>query len=102
MDNKIHAYIELSKIFNNHGYSLYLVGGTVRDYLLNIPLTDLDVVSDATPEEIRKFFPDEDYTFAKYGSVKLHFVGYKFDVTTLREEKGYIDYRHPGEIKLNL
>lgn len=96
---KLDAYIELAHEFSKHGYSLYMVGGTVRDYLLNIPLTDLDVVSDATPEEIKTFFPNGDYTFSRFGSVKLHYKNYKFDITTLRIEEGYEDYRHPGKIK---
>ena len=94
----IDAYKDLAAIFASHGFSLYLVGGTVRDYLLDISLTDLDAVSEATPDKIKEMFPLADYTFERFGSVKLHYQGYKFDITTLREEKGYKDYRHPGSI----
>ena len=38
MDSKIIIFQKLAKEFNAHGYNLYLVGGTVRDYLLNEPL----------------------------------------------------------------
>ena len=50
MDKNLAIYIELAKEFNKHGYELYLVGGTVRDYLLNEPLTDMDAVTEATPD----------------------------------------------------
>ena len=94
---KSQAYLELSKIFNSHEYQLFLVGGTVRDILLNIPLDDMDVVTDATPDEMKAFI-DGDYTFSKMGSVKYTFQDIKFDITTLRKEKRYSDYRHPTEV----
>ena len=41
MNNKrIDAFISLAKLFRENGYKLYLVGGTVRDYLLNKELSD--------------------------------------------------------------
>lgn len=99
MDYKLKAFVELANIFESRGYHLYLVGGSVRDYLLNIPLMDMDVVTDATPEEEKEFLENADYTFAKYGSVKLIYQNIKFDVTTLRKEEQYLDSRHPALIK---
>ena len=98
MNNKIQTFIQLANTFESHGHQLYLVGGSVRDYLLSIPLTDMDVVSDATPNQMKEFLKDADYTFDKYGSVKLVFNGVKFDITTLRKESGYADSRHPKEV----
>lgn len=99
MDEKLLDYLSLNKIFAENGFSLYLVGGTVRDYLLNLPLDDMDVVTDATPEDIKKFLPDASFTFARFGSVSYkNDKKVKFDITTLREEKGYEDGRHPDKI----
>ena len=98
MSNKLELYQKLSKVFNEHGYNLFLVGGTVRDYLLHIELTDMDAVTDATPEEMKEFLTEANYIFAKYGSVSIKIEGVKFDITTLREEKMYFDSRHPNEI----
>ena len=97
MDNKTRAFVELAKIFSEHGYSLYLVGGTVRDILLNIELSDMDAVTDATPEQMKSFI-DGDYTFMKMGSIKYKFNDVKFDITTLRKESGYVDHRHPKKV----
>jgi len=41
---------------NNAGFSAYLVGGCVRDILLNRRPKDFDVATNALPEEIRKLF----------------------------------------------
>lgn len=98
MNEKCHTFLELSNLFSSHGYHLYLVGGTVRDILLNVELTDMDTVTDATPEQM-KIFLDGDYTFSKFGSVKYKINNVKFDITTLRKESKYDDHRHPLKIK---
>ena len=98
--SKIEEFQILAKTFKQNGFHLYLVGGTVRDYLLNIDLNDMDAVSDATPSEIKKFLPNVDDTFARLGSLKYKSPSnIKFDITTLREESGYLDSRHPSNIK---
>ena len=97
MDRKIEQYQSLEKEFSKRGYILYLVGGTVRDFLLNKQLTDMDLVTDATPSEMKEFLKG-DYTFEKYGSVKVKVESTKFDITTLRKEDEYLDNRHPNQI----
>lgn len=99
MDSKAVAFQELVKIFKDNGYSLYLVGGTVRDFLLGKPFDDMDAVTDATPDEMKTFIPDADFTFSKMGSIRYKYNSIKFDITTLREEKSYKDSRHPSSIK---
>ena len=100
MEIKIYIFKELAKKFNSHGYNLYLVGGTVRDYLLGEPLTDVDCVSEATPEEIASFLPKIDKTFIRFGYLKFKSPeGVKFDITTLRKESAYLDGRHPSKIE---
>ena len=97
--NKLEAFLSLSNIFNQNGYILFLVGGSVRDYLLFNEINDLDVVTDATPDEVEKFYQGEaTYTFRKYGAMSLKHEEYKFDVTTLRKETSYLDSRHPSKI----
>ena len=100
MDYKLELYLKLNKQFAGHGYKLYLVGGTVRDFLLGVELTDMDAVTDATPEEMKDFLVDANYTFEKYGSVSIKpDKKVKFDITTMRAETSYQDSRHPSEIK---
>lgn len=91
-------FIKLANIFYENGYNLYIVGGTTRDYLLGLEVFDYDFVTDATPQEIKKFLPDANFRFEKFGSVKVKIDGIKVDVTTLRIEDEYVDYRHPGKI----
>lgn len=94
----IEIYEILKKTFNDNGFRLYVVGGTTRDYLLKKELTDFDFVTDATPDEMKKFLPDANYHFEKYGSVRTKVNGIKIDITTLRKEDSYKDKRHPDKI----
>lgn len=98
MEHKLEIYRDLATLFDSKGFLLYLVGGTVRDYLLGKELTDMDLVTDATPNEMKEFLSNADYTFEKYGSVRLKIDDIKFDITTLRKEEGYSDFRHPNKI----
>lgn len=99
MDPKLLEFQELAKIFKSHGYTLFLVGGTVRDFLVGKELSDMDAVSDATPDEIIAFLPNIEATFKHLGSLKYKSAtGLKFDITTLRKESNYTDSRHPSHI----
>jgi len=91
-------FYDLATLFGKHGHRLYMIGGSSRDYLLGLPLEDFDLVSDATPAQMESFLPDADYHFAHYGNVKVKIGQHRIDVTTLREEAGYKDYRHPQSV----
>ena len=71
MDYKLELFLKLNKLFKDNDFKLYLVGGTVRDFLLGVELTDMDAVTDATPEEMKRFLEDANYTFEKYGSISI-------------------------------
>lgn len=90
----IKNFVDLANIFIAHGYSLYMVGGTARDFLLKHPIRDIDLATDATPDEM-KAFVDGDYRFARFGCVKFK----NMDITTFRKEQGYSDFRHPTLVK---
>ena len=94
----LNIFKKLANLFNENGFSLFIIGGTSRDYLLGLEVLDYDFVSDATPEDMKKFLPDANYHFEKYGSVKVKVDGVHVDITTFRKEEGYLDYRHPSKI----
>ena len=43
--------MELSSLFNDNQFSFYLVGGAVRDFILDIDTKDFDFTTNATPED---------------------------------------------------
>ena len=90
---------ELGKIFHDHGYRLYLVGGAVRDWLIGIGNDDYDFTSDATPEEVMALFPHHTIpTGLKHGTVTVRFRKTSYEVTTFRSEGAYSDSRHPDSV----
>jgi len=91
-------FLELTTLFAQHGFRLWMIGGTSRDYLLHLAVEDYDFTTDATPEQMKPFLPHANYRFARYGTVMLEAGGYQVDITTLRQESLYHDKRHPEAI----
>ena len=84
-----------ASLFREHGHLLYLIGGTSRDLLLGRCPEDFDFVTDATPSEEKAFLLRADFSFGKFGSVKIKEGKDEIDITTFRQEGGYSDSRHP-------
>lgn len=95
--NEYNAGLDVLKILHKNGYDAYFVGGYVRDTLLNIPTHDIDMTSNAKPEEICSIFKAIP-TGIKYGTVTIMHDGYTFEHTTFRSDGAYKDSRHPSEI----
>ena len=76
----------------------YLVGGVVRDYLLQIPFNDIDIATSATPEQVLELFPNAKDEFLEYGCITLKEDDMVFEITTFREESYSKKSRKPSEI----
>ena len=88
----------LSDIFQKNGFSLYLVGGAVRDYVLGKPSHDYDFTTDALPMEVKSMFRRTIDTGIKHGTVTVLFKGGSYEITTFRTEGDYSDSRHPDNV----
>jgi tRNA nucleotidyltransferase (CCA-adding enzyme) len=89
----------LSSVFAAAGRQCWLVGGAVRDLHLGRPLTDLDIATDAPPEEVMRLFRAVIPTGVRHGTVTVLFRGARFEVTTFRTEEGYSDGRRPDQVR---
>jgi tRNA nucleotidyltransferase (CCA-adding enzyme) len=104
MIEKIPSKIQnIATTFRNVNFKIYLVGGCVRDLLLNREVKDWDFTTDAKPEQILELYPDAFYdnTFGTVGiPLEDSGTGEKtiIEVTTFRTEKGYSNRRHPDEV----
>ncbi|MBL7058745.1 HD domain-containing protein [Patescibacteria group bacterium] len=85
------------------GFEAYIVGGCVRDLLMEKEPRDWDVTTKARPKEILNLFPDAKYENI-FGTVIIPIkdenrkTEHEIEVTTFRSEQGYSDRRHPDEI----
>jgi len=91
--------IEVLNIFFNNGFEAYIVGGYVRDKLLDIKTNDIDICTNAKPKDIVKLFDIQSSDETQYGAVKIIYKNYNFDVTTFRKDIKYEDNRRPIKIK---
>lgn len=92
----------VSTALRQAGYEAYLVGGCVRDLLIDRAPKDWDVTTNATPEQIQAVFPDSFYE-NDYGTVGVKTGSDSptlaiIEVTPYRTESGYSDKRRPDQV----
>lgn len=82
-----------------HRFEAYFVGGSVRDYLLNRSIADVDIATSATPEEVKNIFSVTIDTGIEHGTILVIYKGKGYEVTTFRSESEYIDHRRPEKVR---
>ena len=83
---------------NKNGFEAYLVGGCVRDMLMDIPPHDYDITTSAPPEAILTLFEKTVPTGIKHGTVTVINGGIAAEVTTYRADGDYTDHRRPKSV----
>lgn len=78
----------LFDIFEKEGATLRLVGGSVRDGLLDLPVTDIDLAVDRRPEWVLEFLKSKDIeaipTGIEHGTITAVIDKRPYQITTLR------------------
>ncbi|MEX0833489.1 MAG: CCA tRNA nucleotidyltransferase [Actinomycetota bacterium] len=91
---------ELGERFRDAGYQLYLVGGAVRDSMRGAAHKDLDLATDALPQETLKVlrgWAERHYLKGvRFGTVGARKGDREIEVTTFREEVYPEHERKPG------
>lgn len=80
---------------NSH-FKGFLVGGSVRDMLLNVPVHDIDITTDAKPCQIKSCFQffKQFNLGEKFGTITVLFNNEKVEITTFRTESQFTDKRN--------
>ncbi len=82
---------ELGRRFDRAGHQLHLVGGSVRDALLGRPGNDIDLCTDARPEQILTLLADWAQatwtTGIEFGTVGAARNGSRVEITTFRADR---------------
>ncbi len=103
---------ELASRFEEAGYRIYLVGGTVRDAIAAPPSpeggdslhADLDFTTDAVPDEteriVRGWADAVWLTGKEFGTIGCQYRGRRYEITTHRAEAYRPDSRKP-EVKFS-
>ncbi|HKI25264.1 MAG TPA: CCA tRNA nucleotidyltransferase [Candidatus Sulfotelmatobacter sp.] len=108
--------ISIIQTLRQHGFQAYLVGGCVRDLLLEREPADYDVATNATPQQVMEIFPESYAVGAQFGVVLVPasnndspaVTSQEFpaksctvEVATFRSDLGYSDGRHPDEVRFS-
>lgn len=94
------GYIDIIKRIEDAGHKAYLVGGCVRDSLMDRAVHDHDITTSALPEQIIALFPDCTVvpTGLKHGTVTVIWNGEPLEITTFRVDGTYSDSRRPDSV----
>ena len=80
--------LKVAEVYDKHGKDLRIVGGAVRDLILGKQPKDIDLASDATPEESLKMLKKAKIktieTGIEHGTITAIADGEEFEITTLR------------------
>lgn len=84
----------------SHGKSAYIVGGSVRDMLLELTPHDFDITTSALPEQTAQIFSDMRViaTGIKHGTLTVICDSHPVEITTFRIDGSYSDSRHPDAV----
>lgn len=92
---------EFLSFCSNNNIDIYLVGGALRDYLLNEINYDLDFAlasnSNDAYKKLSKLY-NCDFN-EKYQSIKFTIGKYSIEISHCRVESEYLDYRHPNSVE---
>ena len=82
------------------GFEAFLIGGSVRDFVMGLPIGDIDITTNATPDEVKQVFADFRVveTGIKHGTVTVLIDNEPLEITTYRSESTYSDNRHPDSV----
>ncbi len=90
--------LELCRSLADKGYRAWVVGGCLRDLMLERAASDWDLATDAQPAQLLEVFPRVLPTGIAHGTVTVRHRGKSFEVTTLRGEGAYSDGRRPDSV----
>jgi poly(A) polymerase len=77
------------------GHIAYFAGGSVRDLLRGQTPKDIDIATDASPEEVQQIFKRTHAVGAHFGVIVVLENGFQFEVATFRSDDAYVDGRRP-------
>lgn len=94
--------IVLNRLETN-GFEAFVVGGYVRDLLLQRETHDCDVTTNAQPLEIEKVFMDykQSHIGKDHGTVGVKVDGEWIEITTYRVDEATLDHRRPKAVRFS-
>ena len=93
------ATLEVLSKIEKSGYKAYAVGGYPRDLYLKRDSMDIDICTNATPQQVMEIFDTKNTPGIQYGSMTVLYKNNRFEITTFRKEIKYENNRIPVKIE---
>lgn len=95
--------LELSKIFKKHNYKCIIVGGAVRDSILNKTIKDFDLATDAVPDKVESMMNEAGFktlpTGKSFGVINVFTSEGEYEIATFRLDSKENDGRRPDSVE---
>ena len=92
------AALAVVERLEQNGFEAVIVGGAVRDFVMQRPFHDVDVATEALPLQVKQLFTKTIDVGIEHGTVLVLDCEEPIEVTTYRTESGYSDYRRPDTV----
>jgi len=111
-DHEFQAALRVVSCIESNGHEAWLVGGCVRDAILGRKISDIDIATSASWEQVESYAQEAGLTTHRtgipYGTITVCVPSkaenaeskdsYAYEVTTYRSEGTYGDGRHPDSV----
>ncbi len=91
MTDKISLALEVMELFRRNRCYMYLVGGSIRNMLLNIPIKDVDLATDCYPDRIQIIAESNNLLYIptgiEHGTSTIIYKENPIEITTFRIDK---------------
>jgi poly(A) polymerase len=84
-----------------NGFVAYFAGGSVRDALRGTAPKDIDIATNAKPDQVQGLFRRTVPVGVQFGVVRVLEGGFEFEVATFRSDGVYLDGRHPQSVEFS-
>lgn len=90
--------IAICKKLQTAGFEALFAGGAVRDLLMGQEPADIDIATNAKPDEIEDLFEKSYAIGKKFGVILIAENGHHFEIATFRSDSGDSDGRRPKAV----
>lgn len=104
-DKTVASGMDLCRVIVQKGYEAYLVGGCVRDMIMQrlgmsdkTDIHDVDIATNMPIEQLRHNFKTASNNGEAHGTILVEHDGIYFEVTQFRTDGIYSDGRHPDSV----
>jgi poly(A) polymerase len=92
------AALSIINKLNEHGFQAVYAGGFVRDHILGVQSNDIDIATNALPEQIESLFEKTIPIGKAFGVINVIIDNNEFEIATFRNDGFSSDGRHPDSV----